>query len=586
MQAQQDAASVVEDYSDVATMGDRRLAKIGCSGKRPGNAERDFWTHARRDLHLTLPTYTIAVPRCKRRRKGLNLKSVEHIFLPHEIFAWLFRFFPVFFQSAFGTGEERAAFWKDTQQHSEMPAGPWRNVILKEPHNCCAFRLQGDDAPIRKGLLRLSALIVSFCCAFTTASGFDNDMMNLLIVAMQLKRLPEVASSCELIYKAVRYSFECLAAGIFPETDHLNQPWHDSENRNSFRQTMAGRFLAPLADGVQFLRGFVNDYLGDWKWVKESFALKCFYGARSICHLCFASKGSGPDNFADFSIAGRARRRRRELSVAAVYEHEIPELALLPLFSLLKLTIDFMHTDHLGLCLWLAANTLEYLCRIGAFGNYTGAWLLRMDAALAEAWRVFNIWATDAMLEHSQPCFTAASISMQKGATCWPELKAKAHNASVVCRWLSFFAESLECTTVEHMLVVIYLRAHRQVQDVMSSADRMFTDTEATLFLESGRLLLRSWSRLNRRAELSNQARWQLKPKHHHFEEGLHKAFQTRINPRHEWAYKHESFMGIVAKVCSKVHVSTCSLRTAQRWLLRWAKLAKPMVARASSSGV
>jgi hypothetical protein len=53
----------------------------------------------------------------------------------------------------------------------------------------------------------------------------------------------------------------------------------------------------------------------------------------------------------------------------------------------------------------------------------------------------------------------------------------------------------------------------------------------------------------------------------------LYRAFETRLNPRHNWAYKHESFVGLIARISARVHISLVSKRTAQRWLLRYRNL-------------
>ena len=163
---------------------------------------------------------------------------------------------------------------------------------------------------------------------------------------------------------------------------------------------------------------------------------------------------------------------------------------------------------------------------------------------------------------------------MTAGASNWPELRAKAHNAALVCRWLASFVEDLVGPdTLEFKLLRICLRSHTRVQDIMASAERHFTADEAQEFLAAGLMMLRAWARLTRLAELQREKRWQLKPKHHHWEEGLYWAFETRPNPRHNCAYKHESFVGLIARISAMVHVSLVSKRTAQRWLLRYRDL-------------
>ena len=162
---------------------------------------------------------------------------------------------------------------------------------------------------------------------------------------------------------------------------------------------------------------------------------------------------------------------------------------------------------------------------------------------------------------------------MSQGQGNWPELKCKAHNGAMVCRWLASFCNDFtEDRSVEFTPIRVFLRSHCTVQDIMASADAYFTADQAQEFLCAGNMMLRAWARLSRRAEIHGAKRWQLKPKHHHWEEGLYRGFETRVNPRHKWAYKHESFIGMIAKVAARVHVSQVSGRTAQRWSLRFTK--------------
>ena len=87
----------------------------------------------------------------------------------------------------------------------------------------------------------------------------------------------------------------------------------------------------------------------------------------------------------------------------------------------------------------------------------------------------------------------------------------------------------------------------------------------------AGYVLVRSYKILAWSASRHNRARWQLKPKHHHILEGIHHAKKTLRNPRAHWLFKHEDFVGRIARLASKAHPTTCAKRALQLWAIKMA---------------
>eukprot|EP00969_Alexandrium_andersonii_P314036 13873386-Alexandrium_andersonii.AAC.1 len=108
------------------------------------------------------------------------------------------------------------------------------------------------------------------------------------------------------------------------------------------------------------------------------------------------------------------------------------------------------------------------------------------------------------------------------------------------------------------------------MRGLLNNGSAQFTVREAALFLECGKQLLNSYKLLAFEAAEHTRARWQLKPKHHHFDHGVRRAFLTRRNPANHWLFKHEHAVWCVAKLASKAHAATCAKRAMERWLLRW----------------
>ena len=94
----------------------------------------------------------------------------------------------------------------------------------------------------------------------------------------------------------------------------------------------------------------------------------------------------------------------------------------------------------------------------------------------------------------------------------------------------------------------------------------------------AGEALLNAYKVLTWQAAMQEQARWPLKPKHHHWHEGLRTCVATRRNPQSHWLPKHEHFVGIVAKLASRAHPATCARRALERWALQIALRGAPPV--------
>ena len=99
----------------------------------------------------------------------------------------------------------------------------------------------------------------------------------------------------------------------------------------------------------------------------------------------------------------------------------------------------------------------------------------------------------------------------------------------------------------------------------------MFLSQDAARQLREANLVsLLSYGLLSRDAASRSEARWQLKPKHHICQEIIEHAAHTLRNPRSQWCYKHEDFMGASGRIASQCHVTTVSEQMLLRWLLRF----------------
>lgn len=204
------------------------------------------------------------------------------------------------FEEVFGTEAERVKFWRSYLKDPEFSDHPQSHFVQKHMDLSVPLRLHGDDMPIRKGLLSISANCVSFGSPVTaTCSARSSIILTCCILQRNLLDI-----SFNSVYRVVCWSLTVLSEGLWPHVDHLGVPWKDEHRRQ-----MAGRPLAPTATG--YLRTVFLEAVGDWKFLREAWQLREHYGVRSCCHLCSAQKVPGPDSYADFREEAWAYRRRR-----------------------------------------------------------------------------------------------------------------------------------------------------------------------------------------------------------------------------------------------------------------------------------
>ena len=536
------------------TTGNRALAQIGTSGSHKSNARRDLWVHTRREYAFLqrISAYTVSCG-FSTKNGGQRLRPVS-MMLPHEMFSALFEL--DMFYDAFGSDEDREAYWTSLAEPWWTPEHPAYARVMACPSKAVPLRTHGDDVACRKGLVHLSMLVFTFASVLATRSTIDDVMLVFGLLQEHL-----LDDTVDQVFHAAVWSLDVLATGFWPSTDHLHAPL------TGLRAQRRG----PLAAGYF---GICTQHLGDWKYIKEVCHLGRHYGSFMCCTYCDCRKLPGPGNFADFSSAG----------VAWFEEHATPSdafMASLPAagppflprtygFDLRMLLVDFMHSDLLGVGGWLLANAMLDLATTGRFGTFAGPRKEKMEQALLSAYNLFVRFTKDHNITHSQKQFKL-SILGAGTSTAWPEFKGKAHNCSVVLRWMSAFVTANPGPDRHGKLVDVCLMAHGRYHQVMRDAGRQFTASQAREFHDAGLLMLRSYSLLSRSAHLRRQARWQMKPKHHHLWHAFRQVLDSCTNPRSHWLFKHEDFMGLAAAIGVHIHPSSLSRELLATWSLHWA---------------
>ena len=236
---------------------------------------------------------------------------------------------------------------------------------------------------------------------------------------------------------------------------------------------------------------------GDWKWLKETFALPWNYLATSICWKCPASK-SGRYSFTKMCSSApwwqRHLWRTQEEYAAALLI--LPPLAQLLGFDItVSLLMDWMHNCNLGVEQTATAQAILFSVRRGFFGESPGSAKLRMRVLLKRAWRRFSTYCKDHKLSHSQPMFTAATLTISQSDDK-PCLKSKAHNCMMVMRWLNAYFASLALKDREGKLVSRVCWALAEADSICCDAPQWLGQKDIKHMKLAEAVLFPSWTAL------------------------------------------------------------------------------------------
>ena len=81
------------------------------------------------------------------------------------------------------------------------------------------------------------------------------------------------------VCEVLKYSFDCLATGVFPKTRHAGEAWHATDSK---RKHWGGK---PI--GIQ---GVLCEIRGDWQMYSTIFRLGSWSGNKNCCWKCTADK--------------------------------------------------------------------------------------------------------------------------------------------------------------------------------------------------------------------------------------------------------------------------------------------------------
>ena len=278
-----------------------------------------------------------------------------------------------------------------------------------------------------------------------------------------------------------------LLITVFPQGKYLVNP---DDKRNMTLQAalkhIADRIVALHSAGLATFVGLK----GDWKFLKQSLALRFSYGSLQCCHLCSATKPHGEVPYTDCTPNAEWRTRPPP---GPVWHHP-PSIASLPTFSLKAVHQDIMHCWHLGLAQDLVAGiVLSCVHRRGIVPGNT------IDDRLAYCTRSAKAYARQR--RSSLPFkweLSPEKLNMKGGF--YVEYRGKAADASVLVPWLEDFLEHLRGVPAD-LKTLVWL-ANRTVGLMMSRrADYFLSAEDAQQIQRTGNLWCQLYVKCNFRSK-------------------------------------------------------------------------------------
>eukprot|EP00973_Karenia_brevis_P022663 3119209-Karenia_brevis.AAC.1 len=198
--------------------------------------------------------------------------------LPHEVFHHLYHYGGAVFADLFLGGSEHSLmqWW----QRAEAVGGEWYDahpVIQRvPPSRRVPFGFHGDDATMFTGE---QVLGINWGSIVGPGSTLDT---RLLFCMTLVSDLLDDFSTLATIYDVLKWSFNALSEGKFPEHDHMGRPFAAADG---WRYDMKGK---ELAGGYV---GCFAEMRGDWKFLKEALLLPDHYKQNTlICFKCACLK--------------------------------------------------------------------------------------------------------------------------------------------------------------------------------------------------------------------------------------------------------------------------------------------------------
>ncbi len=543
--------------ADLSNWPTLELARLGCSGKFPGNTFRDFLRvlgPAWRGLRC--PLYKMQLPIWVQDEVRLvDWPCIAPHVLAHELFAGSTSYFEEVFPPAGAAGGECARFWQ------AMGQAPWAKdlpqVTDKENQDRrIPYRIHGDAFRAYK---RQRIVALTWRAAASEGDSWRTRLLFTLIPKrlMVHEQRGGLAQWNTLTWCLRHFArlLNILHIGSFPEQlpDGITcgAGWCSLRHHEQLRgEAVCGKWLFGFA-GMG----------GDLEWFRDANLLMPFqryYACKNVCCKCEAHTTAADKLYSDMSSAAGWRQRPIDTQR---YLQLCPQVCRTPLTEIIGWSWelgnmeDVMHTVFLGIGADLVATTLVRLCQLGWYGE--GSLACQLACCHAEAVQFCSCPVPD---------FTPGLL----GLTAQDSEAYMPTKAATVKALLGFLVQEVGLFWVERgSHEAALLRAATEglqgFVQAMDEADWLMSASAVAASCCSLRQYQRAHEELRRAAV---GVSWKLRPKYHIVEHILEMMQCTSWNPRYWATWMDEDFMGKARDLCERVRAQ--GLAVCKNALLRY----------------
>ena len=327
------AAAAVADGAQCPHLS--KLAKIGSSGRCPGNCERDLQANLRPNV-FNAALQHICMPMLSPMQ---IVRGDQSILYPHVLFSILFTTHPdVFMDRMCGGSEDNVErFWADMRGHPSLEGHP----MLDKPDykkRCVPLHMHGDGVSVA-GVGKAWSKSVEVYSWGSCLSRGSTLMKTFLIFIAHKLLISKIAGSetMTVFWRHFCWSMNILFAGVWPPADADNVPYAIGTPDHE-------KIGKPIAGG----------------WCGAYLSLE-HTGSKTPCFLCKANTDEFPwtdcrQGTAKWLTTLWSNRRWQE---ARPNRHVI--FRAIPGVSLSSILPDLMHSKHLGSDAYFYGSVLKML---------------------------------------------------------------------------------------------------------------------------------------------------------------------------------------------------------------------------------
>ena len=297
-----------------------------------------------------------------------------------------------------------------------------------------------------------------------------------------------------------------------------------------------------------------------------------WYKAMFICEKCLAVNPTrwAPANLTYGDLSDTACWTRTQLDNKSYYE--VPNTTPSPWtavrgFDINTVFEDLLHNVHLGIGRDLVGSVLIEL----AVSFQASFGLDTLDEALRMIYADFVTWSKARGLRSSRRRFTLKLLGRSEtNRKTYPVVgtQVKAASMKVIIAYLAHKTQSMPANNHYERVRATCLWAIADFMHVCDTSDFWMTKAESDRAVYAGNSFLRCYQFLAAENLARREPLYKVRPKVHYFKHTVMDIRRSRMNPNFFHCFMSEDFVGRHARLASKTHRSSVSIRTLQRYML------------------